>query len=195
VCSVRAHSGRMTPRLNPLLTDRDLPTAELCGARLDGEVFALGDGWCCVDEVPAEAVRAQAAALLVKGRAIAERMTAAWIFGLVPEPQKHQFCVDAAHRAHVRLSSRLQLREVICSPADILILAGLRVTTPLRTIIDLARHAPDGVQVVPVVAALLAYGDVDHGLADDRIRSQPRAGHTRLARLRLSEAEQLRRAG
>lgn len=134
----------MTGILAPVLTPDDLPLAELCGARLDGEVYALGDSWCPVDEADGPVARALAAGLLVPGRAIAERMTAAWVYGLAPEPHRHHFCVDLGARTHVPPSPRLQLREVRCRADETLVIAGLRVTTPLRTVIDLARSpGPD----------------------------------------------------
>ncbi|HYI32165.1 MAG TPA: hypothetical protein VEX88_01745 [Glaciibacter sp.] len=175
--------------LGTLLTGRDLPVAELCCARLDGELVAVGEGWSPVDLPVGEAVRAQAAALLVPPRVIAERMTAAWIFGLVPEPTRHHFCVDARTRAHVPPSSRIQLREVNCTTDDTLTLGGLQVTTPLRTVSDLARHgAVEEPMLVHVIAALLAYGRLDPQDAIERLSLRPRAPHTGLALRRVHTA-------
>jgi hypothetical protein len=178
--------------LGSLLTDRDLPAAELCSAKLDGELVAVGEGWSPVDLPVGEAVRAQAAAFLVPPRVIAERMTAAWIFGLVPEPTRHHFCVDARSRAHVPPSSRIQLREVSCSTDDTVVLGGLRVTTPLRTVVDLARHgAVDELALVQVIAALLAYGRLDPQSVIQRLSGSPKAPHTGLARRRVHRAASL----
>lgn len=149
----------MSSQLVPVLTSRDLPLAELSGARIDGEVFALGEAWCPIDEIESPASRARVAGLLVPARAIAERMSAAWIYGFAPEPLRHQFCVDIGARAHIPLSPRLQLREVICSPEDNRTIGGLRVTTPLRTFVDLALCTPDDpVGLVPLLAELLGSG-------------------------------------
>lgn len=138
-----------------MLSGLDLPVAELSSARLDGELFRLGDFWCPVDELDDPATRAQAAALLVPARAIAERLTAAWIHGLAPEPHRHHFCVDVSARVHLRPSARLVLREVTCPPEDTTRITGLRVTRPLRTVVDLARWPEPDVDVVPLIGALL----------------------------------------
>lgn len=178
--------------LGSLLTHHDLPVAELCSAKLDGELIAVGEGWSPVDLPVIESVRAQAAALLVPPRVIAERMTAAWIYGLVPEPTPHHFCVDARSRAHVVPSSRLRLREVICAAGDTAALGGIRVTTPLRTVIDLARHgATEEQALLQVIAAVLSYGRLDPQSALDRLDLSPNAPHTGLARRRVRRAASL----
>lgn len=182
----------MITLLGSLLTDRDLPAAELCCAKLDGEVVAVGEGWSPVDLPVGEAVRAQAAALLVPPRVIAERMTAAWVFGLVPEPTRHHFCVDARTRAHVPPSSRIQLREVNCTTDDTVTLGGFRVTTPLRTVVDLARHgAVEEQALVQVIGALLAYGRLDPQSVFQRLSRSPKAPHTGLAHRRVHRAASL----
>ena len=56
--------GRMA-RLPMVLGTDDLPIAELCAARLDGELFAIDDGWAPVDEPDLPAFRAAVVALRV----------------------------------------------------------------------------------------------------------------------------------
>jgi hypothetical protein len=176
----------MSQRLGVVLSILDLPMAELGAARLDGEVYALADGWCSLDQADAAATRAVAAGLLVPVRAIAERMTAAWIYGVAPLPSPHQFCVDQGARAHIPPSAQLQLREVTCPPEDMVELAGRRVTTPLRTICDIARTIPAGTaDVESVLAALLGYANLT---ADDVARQPNKA----LAAGRIRRAELLR---
>ncbi|TFD71052.1 hypothetical protein [Cryobacterium fucosi] len=145
----------MTTRLRSVLSGLDLPVAELSSARLDGELFTVGDFWCPVDELDGRATREQAAALLVPARAIAERLTAAWIHGLASEPRRHHFCVDIGARVHLEPSARLILREVTCAREDTMTATGLRVTRPLRTLVDLARWPNPDVDVVPLIRALL----------------------------------------
>jgi hypothetical protein len=132
--------------------------AKLCGARLDGELFTLGDFWSPVDQLDDPARRARAAGLMpASPRAIAERMTAAWIYGLAAEPRRHQFCVQNSARMKLVPSPRLQIREVSCPADQLQTISGLRVTRPLRTAVDLARwhgQAADGAPV-PLIAALL----------------------------------------
>ncbi|MDJ0325094.1 hypothetical protein QMG61_15115 [Cryobacterium sp. PH31-AA6] len=178
----------MTDRLASVLCRLDLPVAELSSARLDGEVFGLGDFWCPVDEIDDEARRAQAAALLVPPRAIAERLTAAWIYGLAPEPGRHQFCVHVAARMHLEPSPRFRVREVTCTAEDTLTVGGRRVTTPLRTLVDLARWPDADVDLIPVIGGLLSR--CGPGAAERAIHRCDRAyvPFRRLAMLRLSEA-------
>ena len=131
----------MTPPLSRVLTVNDLPLAELCAARLDGQVFQLADSWCVIDEIDGSDTRAIAAGQLVPPRAIAERLTAAWIYGVAPEPRRHQFCVIIGARTTTLWSPRVHLREIVRSPDDVCTISGVRVTTPLRTAVDLARSA------------------------------------------------------
>jgi len=49
------------------------------------------------------------------------------------------------------------VREVVIEPSEIAVVAGLQVTTPLRTILDLARFAtPFGELEVRIVKAMIA---------------------------------------
>ena len=135
-------------------TVNDLPLAELCSARLDGQVFQLADSWCVIDEIDGCSTRAVSASRLVPPRAIAERLTAAWIYGVAAEPLRHQFCVLIGARTTAVWSPRVQLREIVRSPDDVHTVAGVRVTTPLRTAVDLARYPPASSE--PEITALLA---------------------------------------
>lgn len=182
----------MTSSLGTVLTPGDLPLAELSSARLDGELYALGEYWCPIDEPEGPPVRARAAGLLVPPRAIAERMTAAWIFGIAPEPTRHQFCVDLGARTHVPPSPRLQLREVHCAPEDTLTIGGLRVTTPLRTVVDLARspgQAPPG--LARLLADLLRLGGFHDADTAVRLCRRHNLPHKTIALARLAEAADL----
>jgi len=105
-------------RLPDILSSRDLPLAELSSLCLDGEVFRLGDLWSPVDVAEGRDQRARSVSLLVPVRAIAERLTAAWIYGLAPEPVRHQFCVPITARAYFPPSLRFGVREVVCTPEN-----------------------------------------------------------------------------
>ena len=144
----------MTPLLPSSLTPADLPLAELAAARLDGELFTLAGAWCPVDACDGAQTRADAIARFVPARAVAERLTAAWIFGLAPEPAQHQFCVAIGARTHKPDDAAVHLREVRLEATDTQTIGLLRVTTPLRTARDLARWG--GASGRPVETALLA---------------------------------------
>jgi len=153
----------MTALVPTVLTPTDLPLAELNCARLDGELFAVAGSWCPIDAHDGPETRARALAPLAPIRAAAERMTAAWIYGLAAEPDRHQFCVDVTARTRKPGVTGALLREVRIGPDDTRVVGLQLVTTPLRTAIDLARWGrsagvpPD----TALLAALLAY-DGDH---------------------------------
>jgi len=147
-------------RITATLSTADLTLAELMCARLDGEVYPLGDCWCPIDEIDSPPVRAASLAPLLPRHAIIERRSAAWVYDLGPEPVQHEFCVDLAARTHAPPSPRMHLREVVCPDSDTVALGRVRVTTPLRTVIDLARWDPPGHdgELLQLLIALLHFG-------------------------------------
>lgn len=160
----------MSPRhprtLAATLSQRDLPLAELHAARLDGEVVAVAECFSVIDEPDDPHHRARALALSVPPRLIAERFSAAWVLGASElPPGRHQFCVDSNARVSLSSTARHELREVVIDDAEILSIAGLRVTSAMRTAIDIARSsAPFGEMECSVVAALMGIGGF--GLAE-----------------------------
>jgi len=128
-------------RLLPLVLSRfDLPQAELHAARLDGELFAIDECFAPIDLAPHASLRAAALAAIVPARLIAEQRTAAWVLGaLLDPPAQHQLCADTAARYRFAGAARCTVREVVLDSDDTAVLGRLRVTTPLRTAIDLAR--------------------------------------------------------
>jgi hypothetical protein len=134
----------MSPRLASVLSVLDLPLAELCSARLDGEVYEVDACYSPVDELASPWLRAAALAAQVPSRLIAERSTAAWVHGAVRTPPRtHEYCVDTVARCHPPALRNVRIREVVLDERDTVVLAGLRVTTPLRTLCDIARTVAD----------------------------------------------------
>ncbi len=124
----------------PVLHEAELPLAERMAARLDGELFAFGDGHCAIDEVESPALRLHAVVGARPPRLIAELATAAWVWGARESiPARLEFCVDLRARARPAASPSTSVREVVLSPEDVVTLRSFRVTTPLRTAVDLAR--------------------------------------------------------
>ena len=70
-------------------------------------------------------------------------------------------------------------------------LDGVAITTPLRTLVDLARH-DEGDDLPRLLASALQETAVTRGLSAERIdealRRRPTAAHTRRARVRLRQA-------
>jgi hypothetical protein len=132
----------MTSRLPAVLSTADLPRAELCALRLDGEVYDIDDCVSPIDEICSTLTRAAALGVYLPARLVAEQRSAAWVWGatLFP-PTQHQVCADIAARTRPVGYPRLLLREVVLDPADVDELAGLRLTNPVRTVVDLARFS------------------------------------------------------
>jgi hypothetical protein len=123
-----------------VLTPNDLPLAELSALHLDGELVAVDDAFAPLDQPPSPAQRAASLALLCEHRLIAERRTAAWVWGAsLDAPPRHDVCVSIGARAGTSHSGRLHVREVVIAPEEIVALGGVHVTTPMRTVLDLAR--------------------------------------------------------
>jgi hypothetical protein len=165
-------------RLSSVLTTADLPLAELCAASLDGHVFRL-DG--CFEPVDLPHTRVQRASVigsLWPGKFIAERSTAAWIWGAQElRPAHHELCVSLGARARPASSTGVTVREVVIDNDEFVIEGGTRVTTPLRTLIDIARFAALGDETVfEKLAALARIGSVTRAQCSralDRRRNVP----------------------
>ena len=127
-------------RLGAVLTTDDLPLAELCALRLDGELFAIDEGFAPIDEPDGPGPRARSLAVHCQDRLIAEQRSAAWIWGASPfPPSRHQLCASIGARARPAHVRRAVAREVVIDDDEWVELSGVRVTLPLRTVIDFAR--------------------------------------------------------
>ena len=136
------------PRLLPVVLGTGfLPLAELCAACHDGDLVRLDDAFICVDEpdrtdVRAGALRSALPDVRAVGHLVAIGWSAAWIHGAVDSaPWQHEVCVRADERASVRLAPRFLQRELRLRDYDEMLIAGLRVTTPARTLHDLTRRS------------------------------------------------------
>ena len=128
--------------LAAVLSFRDLPLAELSAARLDGELYAIDDGYSPVDVPSGPRERAASIAHYCQGRLMAEQRTAAWVWGaLEAAPARHELCASLGARARPAHPIRTSVREVVIDASEFVLFDGVAVTTPLRTIIDLARFS------------------------------------------------------
>lgn len=175
-------------RLPPVLSAIDLPLPELQASRLDGELFAVGAGFSPVDEIEGCAHRALALGTTLPDRMIAERRTAAWVWGAIGvAPSPPELCVAKGARLHVSGAGWTAVREVVIHPLDLTVLSGMRVTTPLRTAIDLARWThrfdADDARTIRRLARFGEFGLADCVAALSRTRNLPGRRRT-LERLR-----------
>lgn len=147
-----------SPVLDLVLSDADLPWAELQAARLDGELYDLGEAFCPIDELETPRHRARAAIGRRSRRLIAELGTAAWVWGAAPEPAHLQFAVTPDARARLSPDQHASVREIVFAPSDLVELDGVTVTTPTRTAVDLARfEEPFTPETVARLAAIVGF--------------------------------------
>ncbi|WP_157372760.1 hypothetical protein [Agromyces sp. Root81] len=178
-------------RLPSVLGTDDLPLAELCAARIDGEVVPIDDGWAPVDEPDLPGLRAAAVALRAPRVLVIERLSAAWVHGALPAPPSiAQFCVPRTARVAVFSAPRLVVREVVIAGADIIDYPSARCTSPGRTGFDLLREAAaTDADPEPVVVELCR---MHPGLASElrtRLIDAVRMPHRSLALDRLGRVE------
>jgi len=117
-----------------------MPPSELSALRLDGELYALGPAWSPVDLPEDHEARAAALGTLFAGRLVADRLSAAWVHGATDRlPAPIPCCVPATDRGAAGLVPGLDIRELRLHEHDVVHLAGLRLTSPVRTAVDLLR--------------------------------------------------------
>ncbi|WP_111720050.1 type IV toxin-antitoxin system AbiEi family antitoxin [Homoserinimonas sp. OAct 916] len=173
-------------RLGWMLDDQDLPGAELCAARLDGELFALDRAYVPVDLPESPMQRAGTLLGAAGSHLIAERMSAAWIHGARTwPPARHQFCVD--HRRRVYLAAAgILAREVVLAGGDVVNIAGLQVTAPLRTVLDLARVSEQfDDHTRSVTSALIIDHQISWNDCESRLNANRRLPHRNRALARI----------
>ncbi len=177
-------------RLPAVLFHSDLPEAELHAAKLDGELYPVDRCFSPIDEIDGLWNRARALSLTVPARLIAEQRTAAWIYGALNRPpRQHQFCADISARVRPPALVAITVREVVIDASDLAELAGLLVTTPLRTVVDLARASVnfknDDLRAVSDLMRIGRFGVEECRAVLDRRRNLP---HKRLALERIDQA-------
>lgn len=147
-------------RLPAVLSSRDLPLPELQAARLDGELFCVDECFSPIDEVDRREHRATALALELAPKLIAEQRTAAWVHGALDTPPSiHELCARTETRVRPASLLRMSLREVVIDDGDLMKIGQLHLTTPVRTVVDLARfRAGFGDADRSIVVRLMAIG-------------------------------------
>lgn len=139
-------------------------------------------------------LRARSAALgvpsAIRQRVVAGRLTAAWIHGCSPEPDRLALLVDSTRRiSSLRATRGCTLHEVRLGPFDVVSIGGLMVSSPLRTALDIALHV-NTTEALPALRGLLArpQQDVRLRLLTLAVEAVPRLPHKRAA---LEKLEQL----
>jgi hypothetical protein len=176
-------------RLPSALGVRDLPLSELYAARLDGELWPLGAGFVPVDEPDSAELRARSLAVDLPPRLIAELSTAAWVWGAIPfPPLPLELCAAATARRRAVGVARWRVREVVFGDAEVVPLGGIRVTTPLRTAVDLLRTDDAfSEQARRAVAALVTRDGADPAACRTHLLGRRNLPQRRRALRRLAE--------
>ncbi|MBZ4486370.1 type IV toxin-antitoxin system AbiEi family antitoxin [Microbacterium sp. cx-55] len=157
-----------------------LSSAELSAACLDGHLVELGEGYVPADTVETSWLRA-ASLRAIAGTELAAILTsAAWVHGALAEPPaRHRLQRASPQRIHEPIGRRFVYRDPQLPAGDIVRIAEVAVTTPARTVADLARSA------TPTdLAALQGFVDTDpQVLADgcELLRTSTRMPHKRAA--------------
>lgn len=120
--------------------DERLSLAELTAACLDGALVPLGEGYMPADAAETKWMRARSVAPLLGDRWAAIRLTAAWVHGgIAREPAIHHLQRVRAARVRAGCDLRAVFHDVRLPADDIMSVAGVPVSTPARTLVDLAR--------------------------------------------------------
>jgi hypothetical protein len=168
----------------------DLSIAELCAARLDGDLHPVGGAWVPIDEPDLPAFRAQIVAKGVPRPLIIERMSAAWVHGGVhAPPRRAQFCVPIDARVAAIADATFELREVRLADDEIVTVGGIRCTSLVRTAYDLLRDVSLADALVSrTVAAMLARRPTLEGHVRARLDAATRLPHKARAYARFRSA-------
>ncbi|WP_435744931.1 type IV toxin-antitoxin system AbiEi family antitoxin [Microbacterium sp. PMB16] len=116
-----------------------LSLAELSAARIDGHVVDIGDAYFPADLVEGPDVRASSLATLVRPGMAASGPSAAWIHGAGDSPPAvHHVKRAVDRRLRARTSTRLVFHDTVLPASDQQSIGGIAVSTPVRTMLDLA---------------------------------------------------------
>lgn len=166
-----------------------IPHVEQQAMRLDGELYSVGELFVPIS-LPEEApVRAAAACVGRSGRLIAARTTAAWVWGAtVVRPTVEHFVVDIEARWRAQPHDRVSVVESVLLPGDVVDLGAARVTSRIRTAIDICRFTDDfGAPEIELVRTLAADGGFSWSDVLQSLDARPRLAGKRgtLSRLAL----------
>ncbi|MGL3150693.1 hypothetical protein ACSS7Z_10060 [Microbacterium sp. A82] len=131
--------------MNPLLLYRPgalLSQPELCSARLDGLLFEIDDAYMPAD-IPEDAdARVTALAPILSPGYAASGTTAAWLQGIGSRaPLRHHIQRTSMRRHRVAPHRDVVVHQVQLPEEDVQLISSTLVTTPLRTLTDLAIRA------------------------------------------------------
>lgn len=121
------------------LPGRRLTLPELSAARLDGHVIEVGEGYIPADLPEGAGVRAASLAPLIPPRTAASGPSAAWVHGAGDRPPgRHHVRRTVERRIRVLPQARVVFHDVYVPPEHLVLISGVAITSPTRTMLDLA---------------------------------------------------------
>lgn len=180
----------MTRRLPRILDLGILSPVELRAAVLDGELGMLGEAFAITDAPPTPSMRAASLARAVPERGIIADRCAAWVWGWTPESSPLRLCVSKEARISSPTRRMHRAREVAISPDEVHELGGVAITSPERTLVDLARF-DEGDDVIELLAAGIVVAGMEKEVVDAALDRRPASAGLRRARQRLEAAREL----
>lgn len=145
-----------------LLDEATFPIAELTAAALDGELTDLNGAFHSIAEFADCELRAET--LKLAPRIIAERMTAAWVYGAISSLRTPlEICMDISNRTRPPAGSEFHTREVVIASSEWILIGMTQVTTPIRTILDLVctesvSDSDSPAELAEIIGRLAAFG-------------------------------------
>ncbi|RKS89548.1 hypothetical protein DEU37_1864 [Microbacterium sp. AG790] len=159
-----------------------LSTAELSAARLDGDLVEVGEAYMPTDAVETRELRAGSMRPTLSAALALTRRSAAWVHGALAEPPvRHDVQRLSVRRIHSVVDARLAYRDVALRGEDVMMISGVAVTTPARTLGDLVRDQCGGADTAAAIAALLRWSPGLAAVAAQVLADGPPLHHKRAA--------------
>lgn len=163
-----------------------LTLAELCAARLDGDLVELGEAFLPADAAETAVLRAQSLAPLLTPAVALVLTSAAWVHGAIADPPaRHALQRAVPWRPHQRRDRRYLYSDAELEPDDVCLVGGAALTTPTRTAIDLLARGDAGDREAALALCRRHPSILADGLA--WLSRHPRRGGVREARRTLRE--------
>lgn len=165
MCTPIGHTARMA---SPYLyfADEQFSRAELTAACLDGHLIEVGEGFIPADAVETTELRAGSLAPLLSPQLAATYLSAAWVWGALPEPPpRHTLQRAVPRRIHFLINRRVHYRDTAVHERDLTYLLGCRIASPGRTLADLSRKKDPVHRAAAVALARVIPSSIDAALA------------------------------
>ncbi|MFJ4252563.1 type IV toxin-antitoxin system AbiEi family antitoxin [Microbacterium sp. NPDC090003] len=164
------------------LPGQRLTLPELTAARLDGDVVDVGEAFIPADLVEDADVRAASIAAIVQPGTAVCGPSAVWVHGACDAPPNpHHLRRAVARRIRAVQSPRVRYHDTPLPAEDLLIIGGIPITSPQRTLMDLALGSQRDRTLDRWAQMLIEHDPHLLGSARERIRTLRRVPGSRRA--------------